>query len=84
MTTPPLLQQPPVTEMIFFEDVARSTAIFNTELRRQSVEIVEVRIICSIPFEIEGIFLHLYLCWVASVSLLFIIVYLSMHVTNEL
>ena len=28
----------------------------NPELRRQSVEIVDVRIICSIPFELGGIF----------------------------
>ena len=56
----------------------------NPELRRQSVEIVEVRIICSIPFEIGGIFLNLYLCWVSPLTLLFIIVYLRMHVTNEL
>ena len=56
----------------------------NPELRRQSVEIVEVRIICSIPFEIEGIFLNLYICWVSPLSLLLIIVYLSIQETNEL
>ena len=56
----------------------------NPELRRQSVEIVEVRIICSILFELEGIFLNLYLCWVSPLNLLFVIVYLSMHETNEL
>ena len=52
------LQQPTVNELIVFEDVARSTAMVNPELRRQSVEIVEVRIIYSIPFEIGSIFLN--------------------------
>ena len=52
------LQQPTATELVVFEDVARSTAMVNPELRRQSVEIVDVRIICSIPFEIGGIFLN--------------------------
>ena len=56
----------------------------NPELRRQSVEIVVVRIICSISFEIGRIFLHLYLFWVSPLSLLFVIVYLSMDETNEL
>ena len=48
------LQPPTVTELVVFED--RSTAMVNPELRRQSVEIVDVRIICSIPLEIGGIF----------------------------
>ena len=56
--------------------------MINPELRRQSVEIVKVRIICCIPFEIGGIFL--YLGWVFPLRLLFIIVYLSMHEANEL
>ena len=56
----------------------------NPERRRKSVEIVEMRIICSIPVENGGIFLNLYLCWVSPLSLLFIIVYLRMHATNEL
>ena len=50
----------------------------NPELRRQSVEIVEVRIISNIPFEFGGIVLNLYLCWVSPLSLLFIIVYLKL------
>ena len=76
--------KPTVTELVVFEDVARSTAMVHPELRRQSVEIVEVRIIGSIPFEIGGNFLNLYLFWVSPLSLLFIIVYLSMHETSEL
>ena len=56
----------------------------NPELRRQSVEIVEVRIIGGIPFEIGGNFLNLYLCCVSLLRLIFIIVYVSMHETNEL
>ena len=58
--------------------------MINTELRGQSVEIVEVRIICSIPFEIGDIFLNLYVCWGSPLGLVFIIVYLSMHETSEL
>ena len=78
------LQQPTVTELVVFEDVVRSTAMVHPELRRQFAEIVDVRIICSISFEIGGNILNLYLCWVSPLSLLFIIVYLGMHETNEL
>ena len=50
------LQQPTVTELVVFEDVAISTAMANPELRDPSVKIVDGRIICGIPFEIGGIF----------------------------
>ena len=66
------LQQPTVTELIVFEDVARSKAMVNPELRRQSVEIVEVRIICSIPFDIGGIYIYVGSLHLICSSLVFI------------